>query len=64
MSRSKNRRMLAAPDVTEEDLRGRYKAQLVGRVEHLRQRFYANSVERKLKHPAVVAICEVARKTS
>jgi LysR family transcriptional regulator, transcriptional activator of nhaA len=35
---------------------------MVGRVEHLRQRSYAISVERKLKHPAVVAICEVARK--
>jgi LysR family transcriptional activator of nhaA len=31
-------------------------------VKHVRQRFYAITVERKLKHPAVVAICESARK--
>lgn len=54
--------IFAAPDVIEEDVRRRYKVQLVGRAEDLRQRFYAISVERKLKHPAVVAICEVARK--
>jgi LysR family transcriptional regulator, transcriptional activator of nhaA len=36
--------------------------QLVGRAKELRQRFYAISVERKIRHPAVVAICEVARK--
>jgi LysR family transcriptional activator of nhaA len=35
--------------------------QLVGRVKAIRQRFYAISIERKIKHPAVAAICEVAR---
>jgi len=54
--------IFATPDVVEEDVRRLYKVQLVGRVEDLRQRFYAISVERKLKHPAVVAICEAARK--
>jgi len=54
--------IFAAPDVIEEDVRRRYKVQLVGRAEDLRQRFYAISVERRLKHPAVVAICEAARK--
>ena len=44
------------------DIRGRYQVQLVGRVADLRQRFYAISVERGIKHPAVVAICEGARK--
>jgi LysR family transcriptional activator of nhaA len=33
---------------------------LVGRLETVRERFYAISVERKLKHPAVVAIAEAA----
>jgi len=54
--------IFATPDVIEEDVRQRYKVQLVGRAMDLRQRFYAISVERKLKHPAVVAICEAARK--
>lgn len=54
--------VFAAPDVIEEETRQRYKVQLVGRAKELRQRFYAISVERKIRHPAVVAICEVARK--
>ena len=33
----------------------------IGRTEDIRSRFYAISVERKLKHPAVVAICDTAR---
>lgn len=54
--------ILAAPSVLEEHLRRRHRVHVVGRAKTLRQRFYAISVERKLKHPAVVAICESARK--
>lgn len=54
--------VFAAPDVIEEEVRRRYKVQLVARAEEVRQRFYAISVERKIKHPAVVAISEAARK--
>jgi LysR family transcriptional activator of nhaA len=50
-----------APDVVESEIRRRYKVQVVGRLGDLRQRFYAISVERKIRHPAVAAICEVAR---
>jgi LysR family transcriptional activator of nhaA len=50
------------PDVVDEDLRERYRVQLVGQAGDIRQRFYAISVERKIKHPAVVAICEGARR--
>ena len=53
--------VLAAPDVTAKELRHRYALQLVGRAKDIRQRFYAISVERKIKNPAVAAICEVAR---
>lgn len=53
--------ILAAPDVLEKELRQRYALQLVGRARDIRQRFFAISVERKIKHPAVAAICEVAR---
>jgi LysR family transcriptional activator of nhaA len=35
---------------------------VIGHVEGVRERFYAISPERKLKHAAVVAICMVARK--
>lgn len=54
--------VLAAPDVIENELRKRYGLQLVGRAKDIRQRFFAISVERKIKNPGVAAICEVARK--
>jgi LysR family transcriptional activator of nhaA len=54
--------VFAAPDVVEKEIRRRYKVQVVGRTQEIRQRFYAISVERKIRHPAVAAICEVARK--
>jgi LysR family transcriptional activator of nhaA len=54
--------IFAAPDVVDEDTRERYQVQLVGQARDIRQRFYAISVERKIKHPAVVAICEGARR--
>src|SRR6185503_19371435 len=53
--------VLAAPDVIAKELRQRYTLQLVGRAKEIRQRFFAISVERKIKNPAVAAICEVAR---
>ena len=54
--------VFAAPDVIANELRQRYALELVGRAKDIRQRFYAISVERKIKNPAVAAICEVARK--
>ena len=54
--------VFAAPTVIEAEVRRHYRVRVVGRSEAVRQQFYAISVERKIKHPAVVAICEVARK--
>ncbi len=54
--------VFAAPDVVEKEVRQRYKVRLIARAEEVRQRFYAISVERKIRHPAVVAISEAARK--
>ncbi|MFO0740771.1 MAG: transcriptional activator NhaR [Labilithrix sp.] len=51
-----------AADVVADEIRRRFDVQRVGTIPELRQRFYAISVERKIKHPGVVAICEVARK--
>ena len=53
--------LFAAPSVIEAEVRRQYGVHVVGRVETVRERFYAISVERKLKHPAVVAISEAAR---
>lgn len=52
--------LFAVPSAIEADVRRHYGVQAVGRVE-LRERFYAITVERRLKHPAVVAISEAAR---
>lgn len=50
-----------APTVLEADVARQYGVQVVGRAPEVRERFYAISVERKLKNPAVVAISEAAR---
>lgn len=54
--------VIASPDVVEEEVEQRYKVRLIGRAQKVRQRFYAISLERKIRHPAVVAISEAARK--
>ena len=53
--------VFAAPTVIEAETLRRYQVRVVGRSEAVRQQFYAISVERKIKHPAVAAICEAAR---
>ena len=53
--------VFAAPAVIEDEILRRYRVRVVGRSETVRQQFFAISVERKIKHPAVVAICEAAR---
>jgi LysR family transcriptional regulator, transcriptional activator of nhaA len=50
-----------APDVVADEIKRRYDVNLVGPLPEVRQRFYAISVERKIRHPAVAAICEAAR---
>ena len=53
--------LFAAPSAIEAAVRRQYGVRLVGRVDVI-ERFYAITVERKLKHPAVVAIAEAARR--
>jgi LysR family transcriptional activator of nhaA len=48
------------PTVVEEEFRLRYGVEVAGRTKSVRQQFYAISADRKLQHPAVVAIREVA----
>lgn len=49
------------PTVLERHVMRSHRVQLIGRTDAARGRYYAISVERRLKHPAVVAICETAR---
>jgi LysR family transcriptional activator of nhaA len=53
--------LFVAPTVVEKEVCQQYGVSIVGRAPEVRERFYAVSVERRLKHPAVVAISEVAR---
>jgi LysR family transcriptional activator of nhaA len=53
--------VFAAPTVIEAEVLRQYRVGVVGRADAVRQHFYAISVERKIKHPAVVAIHEAAR---
>src|SRR6516164_247942 len=50
----------AAPAVMEDQLR-RYGFYKIGVTEDISVRYFAISVERQLRHPAVVAVCEAAR---
>ncbi len=50
------------PSVFERQLRKQDRVRKIGMTDEVRTYFYAISAERKLKHPAVVAICESARR--
>ena len=50
-----------APAAIEKEVCEHYKVSVVGRPESIAERFYAISVERKLKHPAVVTLSDAAR---
>ena len=53
--------VFVAPSVIERQVARQYSVRIVGRTDAVRERFYAVSVERRLKHPAVVAISSSAR---
>lgn len=53
--------IFVAPTAIEKEIREQYRVVSIGRVDSIVERFYAISAERKLKHPAVVTISEVAR---
>jgi LysR family transcriptional activator of nhaA len=50
-----------ASAVLENEVRAQYDVRFIGRVEEVKERAYAISAERRLRHPAVVAISETAR---
>ena len=49
------------PTAIEREVCRYYGVQIVGRIEDVRERYYAISAERRLKHPGVLAITESAR---
>jgi len=53
--------VFAALTVIESEIKRQYQVEIVGRSDAIREKFYAISVDRILKHPAVVAISDAAR---
>jgi len=49
------------PSVISDEISHQYGVSVLGEISEVRERFYAVSVERRLKHPAVVAISEAAK---
>lgn len=53
--------IFAMPTAIEKEVQRQHGVRVIGRVDSIRERFYAISTERKLKQPGVVAITEAAR---
>ncbi|TCP78517.1 LysR family transcriptional regulator [Pseudomonas putida] len=54
--------IFVAPSVIAEEVCRQYGVKLIGQTEAVHESFYAISVERKVKHPGIVAITEGARR--
>lgn len=52
--------VFAAPSVIEQEIQQQYDLSVIGRSHKVREQFYAISVERIIKHPAVAAIQKAA----
>jgi LysR family transcriptional regulator, transcriptional activator of nhaA len=50
------------PTIILQEVAAMYGVELIANIPTVSEKFYALSVERKVKHPAVLAISEVARK--
>lgn len=53
--------VFAAPSVIEAEICRQYQVEVIGRLQDVVERFYAISIERRIKHPAVLAISSAAR---
>jgi LysR family transcriptional activator of nhaA len=55
--------LCAVPTAVEAEVRRQYRLRVLGRLADVKERFFLISTERKLKHPAVAAIAELARES-
>lgn len=53
--------LFAGPTAIEREIRAQYGVQVVGRIPTVRERFYALSAERRLTHPSLVDLADIAR---
>ena len=54
--------MIVVPSAVSSDVAAQYSLKPIARIPEIVERFYAISVERRLKHPAVVTIAESAKR--
>lgn len=55
------RGFFTVPTVIEDEVARQYEVERIGATDDFGERFYAISAERRVRHPAVAAICEAAR---
>ena len=53
--------IFAMPQIIEKEVCRQFNVKIIGRTKTIQEEFYAISAERKIKHPAIVAICDSAR---
>jgi LysR family transcriptional activator of nhaA len=53
--------LFVAPSVIEDEVTRQYGVQVIGQLPDVRERFYAISVERQVKHPAVLTVVTAAK---
>lgn len=53
--------LFTAPSVIEAEVKRQYNVEVIGRVDAVKERFYAITVNRKLRHPAVIAMSDTAQ---
>lgn len=54
--------VFAAPTVIEKEVIRQYEVQVIGKTEEIRAQYFAISAERRIRHPAVLAITDAARR--
>ena len=53
--------LFVAPTAIEREVRRQYGVRVVGRIDEVRESFYAITAERRITHPALVRLAEVAK---
>lgn len=53
--------IFVAPSVIADEVRGQYGVEILGQTDAVTESFYAITVERKVRHPGIIAIAEGAR---
>jgi LysR family transcriptional activator of nhaA len=54
--------VFAVPTIVERDVRAQYKVEVLGRTSEIKSEIYAITADRRITHPAVIAISKAARR--